>query len=404
MRKNGGYFMESSIKIRIAEVQNYLREAEIDGWLIYDFLGLNRVSHEIFTFTGHLITRRWFYFIPSQGEPTLILHKIETVNFPKVPGKVRCYAGWQELFSILKQVLEGHARVAMEYSPQNAIPTVSFVDAGTFELLKEFIPEIVSSANLIQYFTCRLNEDQLQSHKRAAQILHEAQKDAFEFIEKKLQHNEPLTEYDVQQRIMKRLHDQGFTSHSDAIVAVNDNASNPHYAPTQQNFRPIQKGDCILIDLWAKEKKPGAIYGDITWVGYAGQTPPEQYVEIWEIVREARDLAVEFLRTNHAAGKVTHGFEVDEKVRQFIDSKGYGTYFFHRTGHSIDQDDHGKGVNIDSFETRDLREIVPGLLFSIEPGIYLETFGVRTEIDVYYSEEGPQVFTPQQNELVLMNV
>lgn len=396
--------MEKHFHLNIESVQKYLRDSGLDGWLIYDFCGINKIAHTIFTFSDHFFSRRWFYFIPQKGEPVAIVHKIENAIFPTVPGKKLLYAGWQELQSALTQTLEGTQKIAMEYSPKNAIPTISYVDAGTFEMVSEIGPEIVSSANLVQFFTCRLSEQQLETHKKAVKMLHETQKLAFQMIESKLQKNQPFNEYDVQQFIRERIYSNGFISMSDAIIGVNGNASNPHYAPTKDSFSPIRKGDCILIDLWAKENVPNSVYGDITWVGFAGQNPPQEYAKIFEIDREARDKAITFLRESHAQGKTVKGCQVDEVVRNHIIENGYGEYFFHRTGHSIGQEDHGKGANIDSYETVDLREIIPGLLFSIEPGIYLPDFGVRTEIDVYYSEKGPEIFAPMQQELVLMDL
>ncbi len=396
--------METQLKLDIGDVQEYLRKSGVDGWLIYDFVGLNKVAQELFVFTGHLITRRWFYFIPAYGEPTALVHRIERANFPKAPGEVMLYSGWQELHASLNTILQGAHRIAMEYSPRNAIPTNSFVDAGTFEVVSEYVDEIVSSANLVQYFTCRLSQEQLESHKRAARVLDEAQQKAFQFIEERLRQGKTVTEFEVQQLIMHHIHENGMTAMAEAIVAVNEFASDPHYAPTQDKTNEIQKGDCILIDLWGKETHANGIYADITLVGFAGAAPPEKYMEIWTIARDARNLAVDFMRERHQKGLTIRGYEVDEVVRKYISDRGYGEYFFHRTGHSIDQSDHGKAVNIDSFETRDLRELMPGLLFSIEPGIYLPEFGVRTEIDVYFGENGPEVYTPIQEELILMDV
>ncbi len=396
--------METQVKLDIGAVQDYLQKSGVDGWLIYDFFGLNKIAQEVFVLTGHLLTRRWFYFIPAEGEPVALVHRIERANFPQVPGRRMLYSGWQELHAALRSILQGASRIAMEYSPQNAIPTNSFVDAGTFEVVREFVDEIVSSANLVQYFTCRLNQDQLESHRRAARVLDEAQQKAFQYIEHRLRDGKTVTEYEVQQLIMQHIHDNHMTAMADAIVAVNEFASDPHYAPSREQFNEIKKGDCILIDLWGRETHENGIYADITLVGFAGTEPPEKYVEIWTIARDARNLAVDFMRERHQKGLTIRGYEVDEVVRKYISDRGYGEYFFHRTGHSIDQNDHGKAVNIDSFETRDLRELMPGLLFSIEPGIYLPEFGVRTEIDVYFGENGPEVYTPVQDELILMDV
>lgn len=396
--------MKDAFRLQLQDVQGYLQENGIDGWLLYDFGGMNKVALDVIAFPDHFFSRRWYYFIPQKGTPLALVHRIEDVIFPSLPGERRLYAGWQEVQTLLRETLAGKKKIAMEYSPRNAIPTVSYVDAGTIEMIREIGVEIVSSANLVQYFTCRLSEVQLDSHKRAVQILYTTQEKAFRLIEEALQSERAITELDVQQFIAAQIEDHGLVTMSHAIVAVNGNASNPHYAPTADRQSPICRGDCILIDLWAKENTPDAVYGDITWVGFAGKQPPAEYVKIFTIARDARDRAVAFLQKKHAKGQTVMGYQVDEVVRQYIADHGYGEAFFHRTGHSIGQSDHGKGVNIDSFETVDLREIVPGLLFSIEPGIYLPDFGVRTEIDVYYSQDGPHVFTPMQTELILLDV
>lgn len=396
--------MAGTLRVNVSKVQAYLQENDLDGWLIYDFRGLNPVATSIVQLGDHFFSRRWLYFIPKSGQPAAIVHKIENAIFPQLPGRRLLYAGWVELEEQLTQMLDGTSVIAMEYSPENAIPTISFVDAGTIEMIRKLDVDVVSSANLVQYFTCRLSSAQVASHKKAVEVLHETQKLAFAEIEQHLQQDRKITEYDVQRFIMSRLQEHGLVSMADAIVAVNSNASNPHYAPTAEQFTQIRKGDCILIDLWAKQDTPEAVYGDITWVGFAGKNPPPRYREIFEVVRDGRELAVTFLQQAAQKKRAVQGYQVDEVVRNHISGKGYGDYFFHRTGHSIDEHDHGKGVNIDSYETRDLREIVPGLLFSIEPGIYLPEFGVRTEIDVYFSEQGPEVFTPRQQELILLDV
>ncbi len=393
-----------SLQLNLRDVQKYLQQQKLDGWLIYDFAGLNKVALEIIDLGGHFISRRWFYYIPAQGEPVLLLHKIETTNFPAIAGKQVTYAGRHELVARLGDIIRKGSRIAMEYSPENAIPTVSYVDAGTFELIRQFGAEIVSSANLVQYFTCRLDDEGLASHKRAVTALYDIQAEAFQLIESKLKSDGKVSEYAIQQFITGRFREHGFVSNSEPIVARNGNASNPHYSPSAQVTDIIRPGDCILIDLWAKEDKPGAIYGDITWCGFAGQNPPEQYVEIWTVARDAREAGLALLQQAHDQGKTVQAFEIDAAVRAHITEKGYGEYFFHRTGHSIGEDDHGKGANIDDYESRDLRDIIPGLLFSIEPGIYLPDFGIRTEIDVYYDTDGPKVFTPRQTDLILMDI
>lgn len=394
--------------LNVAEVQKALAAEKLDGWLIYDFHYINAVARELFDFGGHMVTRRWFYLIPATGTPTLLGHKIEQANFPSLPGRVIYYAGWQELHQHLRDLLQstGKAkpRLAMEYSPMNDVPTVAYVDAGMLELLRSFGADIVSSANLTQLFQARWDAEQLQSHIAAAQILHATQQKAFKKIETALLANQPLTEYDVQQFMMGEIRAAGATSEDEPIVAVNANASNPHYAPTAHEHSPIRKGDVILLDLWCKMNTPRAVYADITWMGYAGTTVPPEVQKVFETVIAGRDSAVNFLRQQFAAGQVVPGYRVDEVVRQHITAAGYGQYFFHRTGHSIGTTVHGNGVNMDSYETRDSRHIIPGLAFSIEPGIYLPKFGVRSEIDVYFGANGPEVHTPSQTELVKLAV
>ena len=395
--------------INLAEVQKALAAEKVDGWLIYDFHHINAVARELFDFGGgHMVTRRWFYLIPAQGEPFLLGHKIEQANFPPLPGRVVYYAGWQELHHHLRELLRSTGkttpRVAMEYSPLNDVPTVAYVDAGMIELLRSFGAEIVSSANLIQFFQAPWDAEQLQSHIAAAKILHTTQQQAFKKIEAALQANQTITEYDIQQFIKNQIRAGGAMSEDDPIVAVNANASNPHYAPTATHNSPIRKGDVILLDLWCKMQTPRAVYADITWMGYAGASVPAEVQTVFRTLTTARDKAVDFLRQQFAAGQAVPGYRVDEIVREHITNAGYGQYFFHRTGHSIGTSVHGNGVNMDSYETRDSRQIIPKVAFSIEPGIYQPKFGMRTEIDVYFGTNGPEVHTPAQTEVVKLAV
>jgi Xaa-Pro aminopeptidase len=400
------------LRLNIASIQQALAAEHLAGWLIYDFRGLNAIARELFTFEGHLVTRRWFYFIPAQGEPVLLAHKIEDTSFPLLPGRKFFYAGWQELHQRLREMLQPvvgngssqRARIAMEYSPMNDVPTVSFVDGGTLELVRSFEVEVVSSANLIQLFLARWDADQLATHIAAAKILYSAQQEAFKKIEIALQKQQSINEYEVQQFIAQKLTAAGFIIDHEPIVAVNANASNPHYAPTAKTFSPIRKGDVILIDLWAKLPSPRAVFGDITWMGYAGRHVPEKVQKVFQIVVGARDRGVHFLREQAAAGNVVPGYRVDEVVRQHITAAGYGDYFFHRTGHSLGMQLHASGVNMDSYETRDSRQIIAGLAFSVEPGIYLPEFGVRSEINVYFGEKGPEIHTQPQTEVVTLAV
>jgi len=402
-KKSGG------LLLNLTEVQKALMAEKLDGWLIYDFHHINAVARELFDFGGgHMVTRRWFYLIPAQGEPLLLGHKIEQANFPPLPGRAVYYAGWQELHQHLRDLLKSagktNPRLAMEYSPLNDVPTVAYVDAGMIELLRSFSAEIVSSANLIQLFQAPWDAEQLQSHIAAAKILHATQQKAFKKIEAALQANQSINEYDVQQFIISEIRAAGAMAEDDPIVAVNANASNPHYAPTAGANSPIRKGDVILLDLWCKLQTPRAVYADITWMGYAGLNVPAEVQTVFHTLATARDKAVDFLRRQFAAGQVVPGYRVDEVVRQHITNAGFGQYFFHRTGHSIGTSVHGNGVNMDSYETRDSRHIIPKVAFSIEPGIYQPKFGVRTEIDVYFGLNGPEVHTPAQMEIVKLTV
>jgi len=402
-KKSGGLLLD------LAEVQKALAAEKLDGWLIYDFHHINAVARELFDFGGgHMVTRRWFYLIPTPGEPLLLGHKIEQANFPPLPGRASYYAGWQELHQYLRDLLQStgkaNPRLAMEYSPLNDVPTVAYVDAGMIELLRSFGAEVVSSANLIQLFQAPWDDEQLRSHIAAAKSLHATQQKAFKKIEAALQASQPITEYDIQQFIISEIRAGGAMSEDDPIVAVNANASNPHYAPTADAHSPIRKGDVILLDLWCKMQTPRAVYADITWMGYAGLNVPAEVQTVFHTLVTARDKAVDFLRQQFAAGQVVPGYRVDEVVRQHITSAGFGQYFFHRTGHSIGTSVHGNGVNMDSYETRDSRHIIPRVAFSIEPGIYQPKFGMRTEIDVYFGVNGPEVHTPAQMEIVKLAV
>lgn len=394
----------SSTLLDMREVQRFLRDQKIDAWLIYDFHGINAIVRELFFFEDHLVTRRWFYCIPKEGDPVLLVHRIEETNFPLLPGTMRLYAGWQEMEAQLAGLLKGCRRIAMEYSPRSAVPTVSFVDAGMFELVKDHVDEIVSSANLVQFFASRWSGEQLASHREAAQVLHRAQRSAFDLIQSQLSAGADVSEYAVQQHVIKFMRDAGLSAVGDPIVAVNGNASNPHYAPSASRTSMIGCNDVILIDLWGKKTTPQAVYADITWMGFAGLEVPEKVQRVFDTVLAARDAGVEFLRSAFNNGETIQGYRVDEVVRGLISSAGFGEYFFHRTGHSIGVESHGCGVNIDSFETRDMRDIVAGVGFSIEPGIYLAEFGVRSEINVYFGVQGPEIYTTPQERITVLAV
>jgi Xaa-Pro aminopeptidase len=377
---------------RVAEIQKALQTAKLDGWLFYDFRGSDPLAARILRLGDHASgSRRWFYYIPATGEPTKIVHSIERAKLDPLPGKRLVYRGWEEQHTRLRDTLSRQKRIAMQYSPMNDIPYMSRVDAGTIELVRSFGPKVVTSAELVQQFEAVLSPAQKQSHIEASDKLHRVLMETFAEIGRNIRAEKAITEYDIQQFIARRLEEEGMTR-EEGIVAVNANAANPHYFPTRENPAPIKRGDFVLLDIVSKLRKPGAICTDQTWTGFVGETVPEEHVRIFNIVREARDAATEFVRKNVREGKRIRGADVDDVSRGVIKRAGYGEQFTHRTGHSIGEECHGNGVNIDNFETRDSRFITAGVLFSIEPGIYLEgKFGVRSEIDVYVGEKDIEV-------------
>lgn len=389
----------------VAAIQAALAEQSIDAWLLYDFRGSNPIARAVIGFDESQIgTRRWFYLIPRQGEPVAMVHVIEPHALEAAPGKAVLYRSWKDLEALLRQHLQGLRRVAMEYSPRAAIPYIGRVDAGTIEMVSAAGVEVVSSADLVQMFESRWTSDQKALHDRAARDTLLAKDEAFALIRERLAAKAPVRESEVQSFISARFAARGLMSDHPCIVAVNDHASDPHFetGPGPQD-REIKRGDLVLIDLWAKVAgDPRAVYYDATWMGYAGSDVPARMREVWEAVKGARDAAVTFVTDSVAAGRTIHGYEVDDVSRAFIEQRGFGPYFLHRTGHSIGYQVHGNGVNIDNLETRDQRRIIPGVCFSIEPGVYLPEFGVRSEIDMYVGEGRAEVTGDIQRELLLL--
>ena len=379
---------------------------QLDGWLMCDFRGSNPIARSVAGIDDPGITRRWFCYVPSEGPPIWLAHRIEVSHFANVLGEVRTYTDWGELHREMEAILEGSHRVAMEYSPFAAIPYVSRVDAGTVEFIRSLGVEVVSSADLVQLSEARWTAGQFVGHQESARLILEIKDEAFEWLGNRLRHRVPVTEYDVQRFIMDRLDAEDLIPGHPPIVAVNAKASDPHYYPTADQHQPIQPEDCILIDLWAKQKAPDAVYADTTWVAYAGNNPPQRYLDVFEIVREARDLAIGFIRESFAADEPVYGYAVDDLVRSYITQRGYGEFFIHRTGHSIGTEIHGNGVNIDNLETRDERALIHGICFSIEPGIYLPKFGVRSEVNVFISNLTPKgvivTTLPAQEEVLML--
>ncbi len=390
---------------RVPQIQHALREARLDGWLLYDFRGSDPLALRVLKLDREAVgSRRWYYFIPANGEPTKLVHRIEPAKLDALPGQRVEYSSWKEQHAHLREALTAASkkpRVAMQYSPMNDVPYMSRVDGGTIELVRSLGAELVSSAELVQQFEAVWSPEQLQTHIEASDEMHRIFFDACREIARRVRADEPTTEYDIEQFILRRWREEGMPG-DHAIVAVNANTADPHYSPTKQSALPIKRGDFVLMDLASKLDRPGAVFTDQTWTAYVGETVPEEYTKIFNIVREARDAAVEFVRTNVRAGKTIRGADVDDVSRGVITRAGYGEHFTHRTGHSIGEEVHGNGVNIDNFETRDSRRITPGVCFSIEPGIYLRgKFGVRAEVDVYVRENDIEVTgQPVQTEVV----
>jgi Xaa-Pro dipeptidase len=384
----------------IGAVQVALREREIDGWLLYDFHGSNPIARRLVGVAGEgMTTRRWFYFVPQSGAPQGLVHAIEPQALSDAPGERIVYTSWRDLELGLQRLLQGRQRVAMEYSPGGAIPYVSRVDAGTIELVRRSGVEVVSSANLIQVFEARWSARQKALHDQAARLVLATKDDAFSLVARQLRSGAPVRESELQAFVSEGLEKRGLTFDHPCIVAVNDHAANPHFEPEAgADDRVIRSGDLLLLDVWAKvESEVDAVYYDTTWMAFCGGSLPPRIAEVWRVVAGARDAAVECLRQAHRKGTHLRGCDVDDAARGYIEARGFGPYFLHRTGHSIGTEVHGNGANIDNLETRDERELISGTGFSIEPGVYLPELGVRSEIDVFMSEAGPEVTGAIQN-------
>ena len=388
-----------------ATIQALLREANLDGWLLFDFRGMNPIAASIAPLPPQaMFSRRWAYWIPTQGEPQWLVHAIELAPFRDWPVQPRFYVRWQELEEQLAAMLGDARRIAMEYSPRCAIPYVSRVDAGTLEMIRGLGVEVVSSADLVQAVEARLSPAQLEGHRRAAAALLRIKDEAFAHVAQALAAGQPISEYSVQQWLAGRIAEAGLVADHAPIVAVNAHAADPHYIPTVERHAAIGRGDLLLLDLWAKEPQPDAIYGDITWVALCSDRVPLRYQNICAIVAQARDAAVAFVQAEMAAGRAVRGCDVDDVCRGVIERAGYGRFFIHRTGHSLGAAGHGNGANIDNLETNDTRRLLPGTAFTIEPGIYLPgDFGVRLEIDLYVHDDGIEITTlPLQREIIAL--
>ena len=389
---------------RLDRIQQVLREDALDGWLLYDFHGLNPIAGRVAGIPeGRILSRRWACFIPARGEPRWLVHAIEVGGLQDVVVNPTTYVRWQEWIDGLRTLLQGAQRVAMEVSPGGAIPTVSRVDGGTLDLVRSLGVDVVSSAHLIQMAEAVWTPEQLASHRRAVRTLLATKDLAFALIREELASGRYPTELDVQNFIMNEFRASDLVTDHPPIVAVNEHAADPHYVPHTENNRPIRPGDVVLIDMWARENAPDTIYGDITWMGYAGQDVPRRVQAVFDVVRRARDAVVELARQRAQGGEPVYGYELDDVARRIITEAGYGDAFIHRTGHSLGVEVHANGVNLDNLETQDRRRLIPGIGFTVEPGIYLpqEGFGIRLEIDCYVGEDDVEVTTlPLQDEFV----
>ena len=388
----------------VAAIQGSLRSDGLDGWLLYDFQGSNPIAARLAGLTDgtHMTTRRWYYLIPSSGSPRALVHKIERHNLDALPGEKKTYSRREELAAGLDYLLGGVRRVAMEYSPLGAIPYLSRVDAGTAELIRARGIDIVSSGDLVQRFEATWTPAQRATHMRASEALYRIKDRAFERARRALRSGERLTEYDLQQQMVDWFKDEGLVSDSAPDVALGANAGNPHYLPSAEHAAGITADQVLLLDLWGKTTEPGAVFADITWVGFTGSRVPDEPARAFDAICRARDTAVALVEEAAMTGRELHGWEVDRTARGVLERSGYGDHVLHRTGHSLGETVHGNGVHLDDYETHDERRILPGTGFTVEPGLYFDTFGVRTEINVFRGDHDAVVSGPRQMALVTL--
>jgi Xaa-Pro aminopeptidase len=387
----------------VAAVQESLRAEGLDGWLLYDFHGSNPIAARL---TGtadaaKMTTRRWFYLVPATGEPKGLVHAIERKTLDALPGEKTVYAGRQQLDAELTKMLAGMTRVAMEYSPECAIPYISRIDAGTVELVRRRGIQVESSGDLVQRFEAVWDEQALATHRQASAALYRVKDRAFELIAKRGRDGEAMTEFAIQQQMAAWFDEELLKSDAPPVVAAQENAGDPHYLPTARRTRTIQADELVLLDLWGKKKDdPLAVYADITWVGFTGPTIPREIEQAFEAVRRARDAAVELVQESASKQGDLRGWQVDRAARSVLEQAGFGERILHRTGHNLGRDVHGNGVHMDDYESHDDRRLLPGTGFTIEPGLYFENFGVRTEINMYYGTREALITGPRQAQVV----
>lgn len=391
--------------VNLEAIQTALREANLDGWLFYDHHHRDPIAGRILGLDekGH-VTRRWYYFVPAAGQPRRLVHRIEQGRLDALPGAKSVYSSWQELHAGIENLLQGQKKIAMQYSPNNDIMYVSMVDAGTVEFVRSLGKEIVSSADLVSQFEAVLNEEQRESHQVAQRaidaILAEGWKEIGRRVRAAGENESGTTEYEIVQWLSEAMHREGLVWENGPNVSANANSSDSHYEPTAERSSPIRNGDFVLIDIWGRPNKPGTIFYDITWTGVVGREPSPREQHIFETVRAARDAAIAAIETAFAAKREIRGFEADDAARAVIRNAGFGNFFTHRTGHNIAQELHGSGAHLDNLETHDQRRILPHTCFSVEPGIYLPEFGVRSEVNMMTAPGRAWVTGKIQRELV----
>jgi Xaa-Pro dipeptidase len=387
----------------VAAVQEALKAEKLDGWLLYDFHGSNPIAARLIgTADGaKMTTRRWFYLVPAAGDPKGLVHAIERRTLDALPGQIAVYAGRQQLDVELTTLLSGMKRIAMEYSRECAIPYISRIDAGTIELVRRRGIEVESSGDLVQRFEAVWDDHALATHRKASEALYRVKDRAFETIAKRLRTGEAMTEFAVQQQMAAWFEEEGLISDSNPVVAAQENAGDPHYLPTARRTRQIQANELVLLDLWAKTKDdPRAVYADITWVGFTGENVTDEMARAFGAIRGARDAAAALVQQSARDQSDLRGWQVDRAARTVLQDAGFGEQILHRTGHNLGRDVHGNGVHMDDYESHDDRRLLPGTGFTIEPGLYFDSFGVRTEINMFYGQREALITGPAQTEIV----
>jgi Xaa-Pro dipeptidase len=388
----------------IPAIQDALRAEGLDGWLLYDFHGSNPVASRLAGLAGapKLATRRWYYMIPATGEPTGLVHAIERHNLDALPGEKLVYAGRERLAEGLSALVTGRKRLAMEYSPKGAIPYLARVDAGTIEAIREHGVEVVSSGDLVQRFEACWDEAAIRTHRDASERLYRIKDRAFETLAARVRAGTPTTEHDLQQLMAGWFKEEGLVSDSAPVVARGSNAGNPHYQPGPTGSAPIGPDELVLLDLWGKLARPGAVYADITWMGHTGSAVPDEQARAFAAIAAARDAAIALVQQSARTGADLRGWRVDRAARTVLQEAGYGAHILHRTGHSLGEEVHGNGVHMDDYETHDDRRLLPGSGFTIEPGVYFDNFGVRTEVNVVYGQSDAPVTGPVQSAILVL--